>query len=204
VATLGWPPERQIDALCSTLLQAWRPAQDASSAVLRAKADALGELVARLWEEQSRPCSTRVVDRALAYARHRADDRADPVVVHGDPHPGNLLQVRAARAGAKSGFVFVDPDGFIAPRAYDLGVVVRDWCPQLSVGDAKALAWGHCARAAARTGVAARAVWEWGFLERVSSGLYARSLGLAEIGDPFLATAERLTPDGTPTTISAC
>jgi streptomycin 6-kinase len=204
VAALGWPPEQQIDALCSTLLRAWRPARDASRPVLRSKADALGVLVARLWEEQDRPCSARVVDRALAYARRRADDPAEPVVVHGDPHPGNLLQVKAARPGAESGFVFVDPDGFVAPKAYDLGVVVRDWCLQLSGGDARATARGYCARAAARTGVAAQVVWESGFLERVSSGLYARSLGLARIGDPFLATAERLTTDRTRTTISAC
>jgi streptomycin 6-kinase len=145
-----------------------------------------------------------VVDQALACARRRAADPAEPVVVHGDPHPGNLLAARVARPGAESGFVFVDPDGFVAPRTYDLGVVVRDWCQQLSVGDARATAWGYCAQIAARTGVAAQAVWEWGYLERVSSGLYARSLGLADIGDPFLATAERLTPDRTRTTISAC
>ena len=204
---LGWSPEQQIDALCATLRRAWRAAPDTAPSVLRgvlrAKADALGELVARLWEEQGRPCSARVVGRALSYARRRAADPAEPAVVHGDPHPGNLLQIRIARPGAESGFVFVDPDGFVAPRAYDLGVVVRDWCPQLSTGDARATAWGYCARAAAQTGAAAQAVWEWGFLERVSSGLYACSLGLADIGEPFLATAERLTPDRTRTTISA-
>jgi streptomycin 6-kinase len=183
---------------------AWRAAPDAAPSVLRAKAEALGELVARLWEEQGRPCSARVVGRALSYARRRAADPAEPVVVHGDPHPGNLLQIRIARPGAESGFVFVDPDGFVAPRAYDLGVVVRDWCPQLSVGDARTTAWGYCVRAAAQTGAAAQAVWEWGFLERVSSGLYACSLGLADIGEPFLATAERLSPDRTRTPISAC
>ncbi|MEO3821923.1 hypothetical protein [Plantactinospora sp. B24E8] len=47
------------------------------------------------------------------------------------PHP---------RPGAESGYVFVDPDGFLAEPAYDLGVVLRDWCPQLLAGDPYAVA----------------------------------------------------------------
>lgn len=38
-------------------------------------------------------------------------------------------------------------------------------------------------------------MWEWGFLERVSTGLYARSLGADELAAPFLATATRLARD---------
>ena len=54
--------------------------------------------------------------------------------MHGDPHPGNLLAVRP-RQGAPKGWCFVDPDGFVADRAYDLGVALRDWS-WLLAGDA--------------------------------------------------------------------
>jgi streptomycin 6-kinase len=43
-----------------------------------------------------------------------------------------------------------------------------------------------------QTGVPAVAIWEWGFLERVSTGLYIMSLGEPELARPFLETAELL------------
>ena len=49
------------------------------------------------------------------------------MLVHGDPHPGNLLRVRVPRPGAETGWCFVDPEPFVADRAYDLGVAVRDF-----------------------------------------------------------------------------
>jgi streptomycin 6-kinase len=37
-----------------------------------------------------------------------------------------------------------------------------------------------------------QAIWEWGFLERISTGLYAHSLGAVELGEPFFASAQAL------------
>lgn len=190
----GFSPERQLAVLGDTLRRAWA-AVPVAGAPQPEKARDLGELVGRLWEALGRPCSARVVERALACARRRAaafePDRC--VVVHGDPHPGNALRVPAPRPGAESGYVFVDPDGFLAEPAYDLGVALRDWCAALLAGDAPALARRYCALLAERTGVEPTAIWEWGFLERVSTGLYAMECGAEEAGRPFLAVAERLT-----------
>jgi streptomycin 6-kinase len=196
MADLGLSPERAIAALCQTLTQAWtvlRP-EGATVAVEQEKATQLGRMVARLWDALGRPCSERVVAQALQFARRRAAafDLDRCVVVHGDPHPGNALRVRAPRAGAESGFVFVDPDGFLADPTYDLGVVLRDWCPQLLAGDAPALAQRYCRLLAAETGLDETAIWEWGFLERVSTGLYVLNLGATDLARPFLESAERL------------
>jgi streptomycin 6-kinase len=61
--------------------------------------------------------------------------------VHGDAAAANVLQVLAPREGAETGFVLVDPDGFVGDPAYDLGVALRDWCPQLlASGDPLTLA----------------------------------------------------------------
>jgi streptomycin 6-kinase len=114
------------------------------------------------------------------------------VVVHGDPHPGNALRAATSRPGAESGFVFVDPDGFLAEPAYDLGVVLRDWCPQLLAGDAKSVARRYCALLAEHSGVDETAIWEWGFLERVSTGLFVLAFGAGDVARPFLETAELL------------
>ena len=179
----GLAPERQITVLCDLLRDAWRVPRPDDLAP-EPKAHGLAALVTRLWEELGRPCSRRVVDRALECARRRGvADRL--VVVHGDPHPGNALR----RA---DGFAFVDPDGFVADPAYDVGVVLRDWCPQLLAGDPVALADRYARLAAARTGLDRTAIVEWAFLERVSTGLFVLSFGRADAAAPFLATAERL------------
>lgn len=196
---LGLPPRQQIETLCAMLRRAWRVPRAPGLTVRPAeeKARSLGELIGRLWESLGRPCSERVVDQALAFAGRRAAafDPGRCVVVHGDAHPGNALRVVTPRAGAEAGFVFVDPDGFLADPAYDLGVVLRDWCAELRGRDedaARGLMRSYCALLADRTGVDQRAIWEWGFLERVSTGLYVLDIGAEELGRPFLDTAELL------------
>jgi streptomycin 6-kinase len=203
MASLSLAPERQIALLCQMLRQAWQAPRPAGLVVTPddEKAGSLFRLISRLWEELGHPCSERVVNLALRYAERRAAafDLERCVVVHGDPHPWNALQALAPRVGAEAGFVFVDPVGFLADPAYDLGVVLRDWCTQLlATGDAEAataLARRYCALLSAQTGVEETAIWEWGFLERVSSGLYCLELGIEELGRPFLQTAEMLSAE---------
>jgi streptomycin 6-kinase len=198
MSQLALPPDEAIGLLSWVLHEAWRVPRPADMAVPEGppeeKAGQLARTIAELWETLGRPCSERVVRRALEFARRRstAFDPARCVVVHGDPHPGNALPAPVARPGAESGFVLIDPDGFLAEPAYDLGVVLRDWCGQLLAGDPVALARRYCRLLADSTGVDDSAIWEWGFLERVSTGLYILSLGAEDLARPFLATAELL------------
>lgn len=136
-----------------------------------------------------------VVDQALSYARERfkARDSARQVLVHGDPHTGNLLRVERARPGAETGYVFVDPEGFSCEPEYDLGVAARGWNTQLlaSTNPGAALrAW--CEQLARATKTEAEAIWQWVYLERVSTGLYLAHHGLPHLGVPFLRVARRL------------
>lgn len=62
------------------------------------------------------------------------------------------------------------------------------WCPQLLAEPG--LTRRYCRLMADLSGLAEEAIWEWGYLERVSSGLYLLSLGAD--GGPFLRTAELL------------
>jgi streptomycin 6-kinase len=200
MGSLALTPEQQITLLCQMLRQAWQVPRPAGLVVTPddEKAAQLFRLVSRRWDELGHPCSERVVKEALRYAERRAAafDFERCIVVHGDPHQWNALQVLTPRTGAEAGFVFVDPVGLLADPAYDLGVVLRDWCEQLlatgTPETAAALARRYCALLSAETGAEETAIWEWGFLERVSSGLYCLELGIEEMGQPFLQSAEML------------
>ncbi|MEV4412336.1 aminoglycoside phosphotransferase family protein [Catellatospora sp. NPDC049609] len=197
LAAAGLPPERVLDVMAATLRQAWLVPSPPDAAVPPGtdKASTLIELIEQLWAETGQPCPAAVVDRALDYARRRADafDPEAAVVCHGDAHPDNALAVLSPRPGAESGYVFVDPDGFLCDPGYDLGVVVRGWEDELlAAADPVALLRGWCARLSAATGVDAQVIWEWAFVERVSSGLYMIRHGQPDAGRAYLASAARL------------
>ena len=115
------------------------------------------------------------------------------VVCHGDPHEGNLLRVLSPRPGAPADAVWVDPDGFRCEPDYDLGVAVRNANKfVLASDDPVVMLRGWCARLADQTGTDAEAIWQWGFLERVSTGLYLLDRGLVDRGRRYLQAARWL------------
>jgi streptomycin 6-kinase len=192
----GRSPADQLGTLADTLRLAWQPVDPATGvdtatgAALEqdaGKAAGLHALISDLWSRLDGPCPERVVAQALDYAdRLRRVDVTELVVVHGDPHPGNALAVRGPRPGAETGYCFVDD------RAYDLGVAMRDWCGHLRGPDARRVAEGYADLLADRSGVDRDRIWQWGYLERVSTGLFVLSFGGTQLGRRFLESAERL------------
>ena len=186
----------QIEVLCKTLQNAWTVSLDRAPTLVEAKGKAqdLREMIVQLDKKLDHGCSRNVITMALDLSTHRITDASPDncVIVHGDPHPANSLQVREERPGSESGYVFIDPDGFLCERAYDLGVVLRDWSSEvLSVGGIDKLR-DYCHKMSFLTGVSEKAVWEWGYVERVSTGLYALDHGLYEMAKPFLDSAEKI------------
>ena len=193
LGTSSLPVTEQLDALATTLLAAWQAPLPAATDWH--KATHLIEDIARDWEQLGQPCSAALKDAAIRYARSRLAATTDTVLCHGDPHPGNLLAVARQRRGAESGYVFVDPDGFGCEPAYDLGVTVRAFTSEvLAAADPVTLLHEWCTRLASTTGVDAEAIWEWAFVERVSSGLYLMTRGHHDEGRTYLTSAERLLP----------
>jgi len=182
--------EEQLDVLADTLTLAWQNPSPAARAA--DKAGDLARLIETWWAGLGRPCSVAVYRRALEFAERRRSDVTSVVVVHGDPHPRNLLRITRRRPGGETGFCFVDPDGLVTDRAYDLGVVLRDWTRQLRGSDAKPTLRAYCSRVAERSGVDPERIWEWGFVERVSTGLYLKSFGAHGLAERFLLSAEAL------------
>ena len=147
------------------------------------KARWLQASISKSWEELARPCSEQAVTYALECAERRAgahrDERA--VLVHGDVHQWNALE-------AGDGFKLVDPDGLLAEPEYDLGIIMREDPLELMQGDPH----DRAAWLAVRTGLDATAIWEWGVVERVSTGLLCVAVGLEPVGRQMLAVAERV------------
>lgn len=180
---LGLPIAERLEILCASASRVWRPAPDAALPSGASKAAQLIDVILGRFETLGRPCSERAVDHAIACARRRiaAHDAARAVLVHGDVHAWNALR-------SPEGFRLVDPDGFLAEPECDLGILMREDPEDLLHGDARTRSrW-----LAARTGLDAEAIWEWGVVERVSTGLLCTEIELQPSGRQMLEVADRV------------
>ena len=183
LADLNLPVGAQLDVLYEVLLEAWSVSLDGASLTTGAdKAAALSESIRESWRALGFPDPDPVLDTALRFAaeRRRRYDPRTAVVAHGDPHPWNTLVVPGTQPRR---FKLIDPDGLFVERAYDLGVLMREWSGAYGTGNPLDAAVARCRRLADRAGVSPDAVWQWGFVECVSTGLLCRRLGLEDGGE---------------------
>lgn len=181
---------QQIEILCGTLKVAWRRIDQTDDLMTGAeKAHAYADSIRAQWEELDPPFSEEIVDRASAYAFDRmvAHDPAASWLIHGDAHIWNALEARDSATGYK----FVDPDGLFAERAVDLAVLLREWREDLLSGDTLSVGRARCELLAQLTGVDRASIWQWGFLEHVSSGLLYLRLHNHRAADEHLTIASR-------------
>lgn len=177
---LALPMRERHEILVSAAERLWRAAPGSGLPTGAEKGERLAEFIASMWRELDGPCAERTIDHALACAARRTaahrDDTA--VLVHGDVHEWNALE-------SDDGFKLVDPDGLLAEPEYDLGIIMRE---DPLEGDLHERArW-----LATRTGLDAEAIWEWGVVERVSTGLLGTRVGLQPIAREMLAAADGL------------
>ena len=106
-----------------------------------------------------------------------------------DPRPGG---------GPAAG----DLRGGVGPRRLrpeaDLGVVLRGWNEDLLAAHPAAVAFQRCQAVSRRTGADPESIWQWSYIERVSSGLFLLRLGHQAEARPFLQAADRLADSVTP------
>jgi streptomycin 6-kinase len=177
-------PIGERHAILSSLAQrVWRPAADSGLRTGAQKGRRLAEFIVEKWQQLDRPCSERAVQHALRCAQRRvaAHDDERAVLVHGDVHEWNALQ-------AGDGWKLVDPDGLLAEPEYDLGIIMREDPVELLDGDPM----GRARWLAARTGCDPVATWEWGVVERVSTGLLGTEIGMQPVASQMLHTADQL------------
>lgn len=191
LASFGLSVNRQIKAICETLRTAWFQPNDPNSFPQgHHKAQQLAAFIEKTWSSLGEPCSSTVIEQALHYAqiREASFDPERAVLAHGDAHAGNLLS--AATKLGRSQFKFVDPEGLFIEPAYDLSVPMREWSAALRQGKPLDLGRQRCQVLSQLTGVDFEPVWQWGFIERVSTGLHLLELGWEVESRDVLAVAE--------------
>ena len=188
LAEVGMALPQLLDTITTTLRSFWRPvSEDVDLPSGAEQAAWLAHSIPTTWDELGRPCDRAVIDRALTYCDERAAafDPAGAVLVHGDAHGWNTLD---ARDGS---YKFVDPEGLRSEPAHDLSVAMREYNRPLLAGDTQRLVWERAELLAARCGVDPRPVCEWGFIERVSTGLANLRDFEGDEGMAFLEVAQR-------------
>ncbi|MFK8024091.1 MAG: aminoglycoside phosphotransferase family protein [Ilumatobacter sp.] len=188
LADLGYTVPQILEIVTTTLQSFWRVAPDDDRLPTGAdKATWLARFITSTWSELRRPCPRIVIDRAVAYCERRAASYTpiDAVLVHGDGHGWNTL------AAPDGGFKFVDPEGIRSEPAHDLAVLMREYNEPLVAGDTARLVRDRAERLASVCAVDPEPVWEWGYVERVSTGLANLRDFTDGSGEMFLEVAER-------------
>jgi streptomycin 6-kinase len=184
---LGVSPRRAREIICGCLTELWQQPlpDDANLRDGAEKAHWLAEIAVRWWEELDHPCAERTMEVVLGFVEQRiaAHDPERAVLVHGDAHDANTLQ-------AGDGHKLVDPEGLRSMPAHDLAVPMRETHDELLAGDPLELGLARARHLHELTGVDVEAIWQWGSIERVSSGLYVLSMGHEEWAHGFLSIAD--------------
>jgi streptomycin 6-kinase len=189
LARLRCPLRRQLEIICDALARLWEVPVSANLPTGADKAQWLGSFILDTWYVLERPCPRRVVDHALWLAERREGafrtNRA--VLVHGDGHAWNTLELRPG----VSEFCLVDPDGLYAEPEYDLAISMREYNADLLAGNPVQVGRDRARLLARLTGTDAQRIWEWGYIERVSTGLLLLKIGKdAAAGRTFLEIAD--------------
>ncbi|HEX6287349.1 MAG TPA: aminoglycoside phosphotransferase family protein [Acidimicrobiia bacterium] len=181
--SMGLSMAHRHQILCEAARRIWRHV-DVDLPTGAEKGEWLIESIVRKWESLDRPLPERVIDHAVDCGRKRiaAHDPTRAVLVHGDVHQWNAL-------ATDDGFKLIDPDGLLAEPEYDLGVIMREDPAELMESDP----FQRAVRLASLSGLDPNAIWEWGVVERVSTGLILTEIGLQPVGSQMLAAAEYVT-----------
>ncbi len=190
ISRLGYSVDKQLRIICQTLQEAWKtPVGNTKLAI--GNTVWFEEFIGETYEKLNHPCSKKVIKQVFSYLNSRAaDENADEfVLIHGDAHSGNILETLNGES-----FKLIDPDGLIYEKAYDLGVLMREWVEDY---EHKPLENGRqrCAYLHRLTGVSEQAIWEWGYIQTVSTAFVLLQTGQEELGRKMLYVAEKWVED---------
>lgn len=182
----GYSPREQMAIICRALKETWqmpvltRQLQQGSLAWFE-------DYLPHAWAQLGEPCPQKVLHRALHFLeeRKREQDPEGFVLLHGDAHNNNILQVPSR----KGDFKLIDPEGLLYEKAYDLGVLMREWPEEYRTDPIR----GWLERAeylSMLTGVDAGTIRAWGYLQMVSTAFILLQIGQQELGREMLRIAE--------------
>lgn len=179
----------QMKIICGLLKKTWIPLDENQK--LRPMGQLIGwfqDFILATWERLEKPCSKEIIDRALLFLESRRKNLSlyQSVLIHGDPHADNILKTLDSD---ELSYKLIDPDGIIGEPAYDLGILVREWVEEL--GDAPLeKANERVLLLHNETGVEMQSIWEWAFIQSVSTGLFLKAIQEHGLGDSLLRIAQ--------------
>ncbi|MFS0661053.1 aminoglycoside phosphotransferase family protein [Niallia alba] len=187
---VGYSMETQIEIICSTLKKSWAKPIPKDHKLQSSKdiINWFSNFIPEIWAELNSPCSRQLIDKALVFLESRLSNssKETSVLVHGDAHSGNILQDMTE---SQPSFKLIDPDGLVAEPAYDLGVLMREWLDGLTNNPLEN-GRKRCLLLSEITGVNTQAIWEWGFIQSISTGLFLIKIGQKEMGLQMLKVAK--------------
>ncbi len=191
LADLQLSSQRQIEIICATLKASWVRVPP-GTALMNGKeaAEWHTNFISKLWSQLGQPCSRQAYQTALRFTANRAKsyDPATAVLVHGDAHSNNTLQTLSNEPG-NGAFKLIDPCGVIAEPACDLGVLMREW-PEELLPDPFQFGRERRDLLCRLTGADPQAVWEWGFIQAMSTGFVFLQMGHSGPGQNLLKLAD--------------
>jgi len=186
--------DAEMAAIAATLQEGWRRVDEPWPLPTgQWKATWLGNDIAQSLHELPASCHRRTAFTALAFARARAEafDPSVAVLIHGDAHPHNVL-LDPSRPSPRR-YKLVDPEGLVSEPAHDLAIPLRAFAPQGRSGQSlRDRGLELCSVLSDATGVDPRPIWEWAFIERVTSGLFLDRLGDTDQATELLGVANEL------------
>jgi len=186
---LGLPVEAQLDAIANTLPAGWKRVPGAKLMRGDEKAAWLRAFIERRRASYADYCSRQTVDLAIAYT-HRREELFDPdsaVLIHADAHRDNIVET-AVDSGS---YALIDPEGLISEPGHDLAIPLREWSEALIGSDRPVeLLNRWCDALATATGVDRDSIWEWAFVERISTGFNFVSFGMHDWAHSMLSVAD--------------
>lgn len=185
-------PVAQMKTIVTTMKSAWVPFNGQNQYELTTgseKARWLKHFIAEMAERTYRPLTTNTLNKALEVCEECADsfNPSRAVLVHGDAHAENTLLIGNA---LDEGCKFIDPDGLFAEKATDLATIMRNGNAELLSGAPRRDLMKRAETLAEMTDEDPEAIWHWGFIERVSTGLLLKHMELDKEAAQYLKVAE--------------
>jgi len=154
-------------ALIRVMRRLWRPppARHDFPTVARWAAG-LGRLRSR-FGGRTGPLPERLMRTAETLFAELLDTSAEPVLLHGDLHHGNVL------AAGREPWLAIDPKGVIGESAYEVGALLRNPLPRLlAAADPRGLLRRRVDRLAVELGFEHRRILGWGVAQAVLSACW--------------------------------
>jgi streptomycin 6-kinase len=159
--------EQLIPVAIGLMHRLWRPAPaDPALTTVARWASGLHRLRAR-FNNGYGPFPPELVDEAAGLFADLLDAGSDPVLLHGDMHPGNILR------SEREPWLVIDPKGVVGDRLYDVATFVCSVPEEEADTGLQRLLLRRASHAAELLGCDRREILAWSFAQSVLSGWWS-------------------------------